>query len=129
MGSETSCKNYFTNETFGYAESKNGGYYVRARLGSNIKISPAGSLTKSFENDVDAMRNDRNTILAGASVAVFVAIAGLISGGTLSVVITSVLATVGLSGITASSFLYCVNDFSSRAVDAVLMWRDMDNVN
>ncbi|KSU05907.1 surface protein [Lactococcus lactis subsp. lactis] len=129
MGSETSCKNYFTNETFGYAESKNGGYYVRARLGSNIKISPAGSLTRSFENDVDAMRNDRNTILAGASVAVFVAIAGLISGGALSVFITSVLATVGLSGITASSFLYCVNDFSSRAVDAVLMWRDMDNVN
>ncbi|WP_047685901.1 hypothetical protein, partial [Lactococcus lactis] len=93
-------------------------FYTKIDLSENFATEP-----------VDAMRNDRNTILAGASVAIFVAIAGLISGGALSVVITSVLATVGLSGISASSFLYCVNDFSSRAVDAVLTWRDMDNVN
>lgn len=127
MGTETSCRNYFTNEVFGYAESKNGGYFVKARLGRNIKVSPAGSLTRGFENDVDAI-SDRNQIVAGASIAIFVAIVGLISGGALSFVITSVLGTVGLSGISVSSFLYCVNDFSSHSVDAVLKWREMDNV-
>ena len=125
MGSETSCTNVLTGTAYGYSESKNGGYLVRARIGSNRKTIQAGTLTTRFEKDVDGMKANRNGLLASMALSVVFAIATLVTGGASMLAITAFFSALGLGSASIGGVLHTINEFTYAATDALLAWREM----
>ena len=125
MGSETKCTNFLTNTEYGYSESKNGGYFVRARIGSNKKTIEAGTLTTRFEKDVDQMKDYRKGLLASMTLSVVFAIAALVTGGASMLAITAFFAALGLGSASIGGVLHTINGFTDAATNALLTWREM----
>ena len=125
MGSETRCTNFLTGTEYGYSESKNGGYLVRARIGSNRKTIKAGTLTTRFEKDVDQMKDYRNGLLASMTLSVVFAIAALVTGGASMLAITAFFAALGLGSASIGGVLHTINGFTDAATNALLTWREM----
>ncbi|MCT3099603.1 C47 family peptidase [Lactococcus lactis] len=125
MGSETRCTNFLTGTEYGYSESKNGGYLVRARIGSNRKTIKAGTLTTRFEKDVDQMKDYRKGLLASMTLSVVFAIAALVTGGASMLAITAFFAALGLGSASIGGVLHTINGFTDAATNALLTWREM----
>lgn len=125
MGSETRCTNFLTGTEYGYSESKNGGYLVRARIGSNRKTIKAGTLTTRFEKDVDQMKDYRKGLLASMALSVVFAIAALVTGGASMLAITAFFAALGLGSASIGGVLHTINGFTDAATNALLTWREM----
>lgn len=125
MGSETKCTKFLTNTEYGYSESKNGGYFIRARIGSNKKTIKAGTLTTNFEKDVDAMKTNWNALLSSMALSALFAILALFTGGASVIALTACFACLGLSTASVGGVMHSINEFTNAATNALLTWREM----